>query len=199
MAYTNNVPQGNQQIASTQAPIQANFDFIQKAVGQEHFFPSNASNNPALTYHMQASMPNQALLGSFPTSGTNGVYYVSSGIAYFYDGTLNYPLSPFCVRAAVNFNGISGTSVRSSFNVSSVVRNAVGDYTINFTTALPSNNYLVQCTGMRNTNGDVCNGSVAGNTTYGTSVSTASVRVLFNGGSSSLTDVLMANVIIFGG
>lgn len=197
-SYTNNVPQANQQISTTQTPIQNNFDYIQKAVGQEHNFVAN-DTDPTHTYHLLASMPNRALSPALP-AGTNGVYFVSGGIAYFYDGTLNYPLSPFCVRAAVNFDGVPGSpTIRSSFNVTSVTKNGTGDYTINFTTALPSNNYLVQCTGMRNSNDDISNGQVRGTATYGNSVSTTSLRVQFNGGSSSLADVLMGNVIVFGG
>lgn len=40
------------------------------------------------------------------------------------------------------FNGTNGT-IASSSNVASVVRNAVGDYTITFTNALIDTNYLV--------------------------------------------------------
>ena len=45
-------------------------------------------------------------------------------------------------RAWVNFNG-STAAIRASFNVSSVTRNGTGDYTLNFTTALPDANYSV--------------------------------------------------------
>lgn len=46
-------------------------------------------------------------------------------------------------RAWVNINGASGASpvVRSSFNVSSVTRNATGHYTIALANALPDTNY----------------------------------------------------------
>jgi len=44
--------------------------------------------------------------------------------------------------AAVNFNGYLSVTVNSSTNVASVVRNAVGDYTVTFTTAMPNTNYL---------------------------------------------------------
>jgi hypothetical protein len=44
-------------------------------------------------------------------------------------------------KAWVNFNGTGTVAIRSSFNVSSVVRNDTGDYTINFTTAMPTANY----------------------------------------------------------
>jgi hypothetical protein len=48
-------------------------------------------------------------------------------------------------KAWVNINGNSGASptTRASFNVSSVTRNSTGDYTINFTTAMPSADYCV--------------------------------------------------------
>lgn len=45
-------------------------------------------------------------------------------------------------RAWVNFNLSGGVaSIRSSYNVSSVVRNATGDVSINFTSALTDANY----------------------------------------------------------
>lgn len=45
-------------------------------------------------------------------------------------------------RAWVNFNGITDT-IRSSGNVTSIVANLAGDYTVSFTTALPSADYAV--------------------------------------------------------
>ena len=44
-------------------------------------------------------------------------------------------------RAWVNFNGVTPATIRASYNVSSVTRNATGDYTVNFTTAMPDANY----------------------------------------------------------
>ena len=44
-------------------------------------------------------------------------------------------------KAWVNFAGASGT-INSSFNVSSVTRTATGTYTIAFTTAMSSANYV---------------------------------------------------------
>ena len=45
-------------------------------------------------------------------------------------------------KAWVNFNGSSG-AIRGSYNVSSVTRNSTGDYTVNYTNALPNVNYTV--------------------------------------------------------
>jgi hypothetical protein len=52
----------------------------------------------------------------------------------------------FACRAWVNFNGVSTASIRSSGNVSSVTRAGVGDYTINFSTAMQDANYAISGT-----------------------------------------------------
>ena len=46
-------------------------------------------------------------------------------------------------RAWVNFNGTGTVAIRASFNVSSITDNGTGDYTVNFTTAMPDANYSV--------------------------------------------------------
>ena len=46
-------------------------------------------------------------------------------------------------RAWVNFNGTGTVAIRASGNVSSITDNGVGDYTVNFTTAMPDANYSV--------------------------------------------------------
>lgn len=83
MAYINNIPQGNQQIATTQPMIQANFGFIQAAINQEHnFAPSDATK----TFHLQASMPNRTDPTILPV-GTDGMYYVNGGTPKFYNAS----------------------------------------------------------------------------------------------------------------
>lgn len=54
------------------------------------------------------------------------------------DGTENYKC-----RAWVNFNGTGTVAIRASGNVSSITDNGTGDYTVNFTTAMPDTNYSV--------------------------------------------------------
>ena len=51
------------------------------------------------------------------------------------------------VKAWVNFNGTGTVAIRASYNVSSITDNGLGDYTINFTTAMPDANYAPQVTG----------------------------------------------------
>ena len=46
-------------------------------------------------------------------------------------------------KAWVNFNGTGAVAIRDSFNTSSITDNGTGDYTVNFTTAMPDVNYAV--------------------------------------------------------
>jgi hypothetical protein len=47
-------------------------------------------------------------------------------------------------RAWVNFNGTGTVAIRASGNVSSITDNGTGDYTVNFTTAMPDANYAIK-------------------------------------------------------
>lgn len=48
-------------------------------------------------------------------------------------------------KAWVNFNGTGVVAIRASYNVSSITDNGVGDYTVNFTTAMTDANYSAVC------------------------------------------------------
>ena len=87
-------------------------------------------------------------------NGTTGIDKVQDGVVT--DGKLlltansqeikdalnasgNAPI--YACRAWVEFTGAGTVAIRASGNVSSVVDNGVGDYTVIFTTPLPSANY----------------------------------------------------------
>jgi hypothetical protein len=55
----------------------------------------------------------------------------------------------FACRAWVNFNGTGTVAIRASGNVSSITDNGTGDYTVNFTTAMPDADYSVGGTTFR--------------------------------------------------
>jgi hypothetical protein len=57
------------------------------------------------------------------------------------NGTVNAPGLANGVKAWANFNGTGTVAIRASANVSSITDNGVGDYTMNFTTALADANY----------------------------------------------------------
>lgn len=47
----------------------------------------------------------------------------------------------YMARAWVNFNGTGTVAIRAAGNVSSITDNGIGDYTVNFTTAMADANY----------------------------------------------------------
>lgn len=59
------------------------------------------------------------------------------------DGAQSGSAPIYAARAWVNFNGTSTVAIRASGNVSSITDNGTGDYTVNFTTAMPDANYAV--------------------------------------------------------
>ena len=70
------------------------------------------------------------------------------------------PISvPGAAKAWVHYDGSSGTTgqndttIRSSYNVSSVTNNGTGDYTVNFTNNMANANYAALCTAGNNASG----------------------------------------------
>lgn len=50
----------------------------------------------------------------------------------------------YLAKAWVNFNGTGTVAINGSGNVSSITDNGTGDYTVNFSNAMPDANYCVQ-------------------------------------------------------
>ena len=108
-------------------------------------------------------------------------------------------------KAWVNFNGTTATpsTIRSSYNVSSVTKNGTGDYTVNFATAMVDANYTAVVMAQGATTASLVGPvAYAGTATGGaqfTTPSTASVR--FSTWSSTLSgqaDSAIINVQVFG-
>lgn len=74
-------------------------------------------------------------------------------------------MAAYDARAWVNFNGTGTVAIRASGNVSSITDNGTGDYTINFTTAMPDANY----------SGQVCIGAVGASDGVGGGFSAATL------------------------
>jgi len=74
------------------------------------------------------------------TPGVVRMQLTSAGLLQFNSGYGSVATAYGC-RAWVNFNGTSTVSIRASGNVSSITDNGTGDYTVNFTTAMPDVNY----------------------------------------------------------
>lgn len=61
----------------------------------------------------------------------------------------------YTARAWVNFNGTGTVAIRASGNVSSITDNGVGDYRVNFVTAMADTNYSVVVTSRRTNAADM--------------------------------------------
>jgi hypothetical protein len=72
------------------------------------------------------------------------------GIREAFNATGTAPV--YACRAWVNLNGSGTVAILSSGNVSSITDNGVGDYTANFTTALPGADYSICGTAGNGTN-----------------------------------------------
>jgi hypothetical protein len=116
---------------------------------------------------------------------------VHSAITNDLNATGSAPM--YACRAWVNFNGTGTVAIRASGNVSSITDNGTGNYTINFTTAIPDANYAgIATAGME--------GSSAGSGMVGWcySYTTSSLRIgITDNNADTLYDNANVNVAIF--
>ncbi len=87
----------------------------------------------------------------------------------------------YACRAWVNFNGTGTVAIRASGNVTSITDNGTGDYTVNFTTAMPDANYACIVTA-----GDTTAGATSAYVAWAAVLSAGSVRI---GVSNNNTDL----------
>jgi len=85
---------------------------------------------------------------NFQQNGTTQATITAAGLFQFNSGYGSVATAYGC-RAWVNFNGTSTVAIRASGNVTSITDNGTGDYTVNFTTAMPDANYGVTGSCMR--------------------------------------------------
>ena len=89
----------------------------------------------------------------FAEGGTQVGEFDASGNFLFNSGYGSVAIAYGC-RAWVNFNGTGTVAIRASANVSSITDNAVGNYTVNFTIAMPDTNYATLTAGNGSTAAD---------------------------------------------
>ena len=86
-------------------------------------------------------------------SHTEQARITGAGLFQFNSGYGSVATAYGC-RAWVNFNGTGTVAIRASGNVTSITDNGTGDYTVNFTNAMPDANYsIVGSSGSGNTYG----------------------------------------------
>jgi hypothetical protein len=98
----------------------------------------------------------------------------------------------YACRAWVNFNGTGTVAIRASGNVSSITDNGAGDYTVNFTTAMPDANYTVSYSA--GGTGGIFTGRLYDDATARTS---SAFRLLIASSTFTATDAAQVNASIF--
>jgi hypothetical protein len=79
------------------------------------------------------------------TGGSAQASITAAGLFQFNSGYGSVATAYGC-RAWVNFNGTGTVAIRASGNVTSITDNNNGDYTVNFTNAMPDANYATKIT-----------------------------------------------------
>jgi hypothetical protein len=100
----------------------------------------------------------------------------------------------YMCRAWVNFNGTGTVAIRASGNVSSITDNGTGDYTVNFTTAMPDANYNV-CGAASRTSAATSIGFLGPSAT--TTVTASVCQVMTNNDAGAVEDALRASASFF--
>jgi len=153
----------------------------------------NSSGGGSVT--LQEPSTASALTLTLPTTTGTAVIQNASNNLLMNSGYGSDAVAYGC-RAWVNFTGAGTLTVRASGNVTSVTDNGVGDYTVNFTTAMPDANYAMGAAG-----------EVASGTNYNviqfnqnTSPTTSAVRLTSlnqSGGVPAVFDSARVTVAIF--
>ena len=129
---------------------------------------------------------------AFQQNGTEQARITAAGLFQFNSGYGSVATAYGC-RAWVNFNGTGTVAIRASGNVTSITDNGTGDYTVNFTTAMPDANYAAVATVSANV---ITNGSTIATGPF-TSAPTTSAYRFISATSAATSDPAYASVAIF--
>ncbi len=148
------------------------------------------TGNAAGTGTFTIAAPNSNTDRTLALPDTSGTLATDSSTLAQFNASGSAPV--FAARAWVNFNGTGTVAIRASGNVSSITDNGVGDYTVNFTTAMSDADYAAACGQFGSTANVIINGenSVA--------PTTAGIRIGARAtATSALIDMSIITVAIF--
>jgi hypothetical protein len=120
-----------------------------------------------------------------PSWNSSGVFSYNSGY-----GTV---APVYGCRAWVNFNGTGTVAIRASGNVSSITDNGTGDYTLNFTNAMPDVNYVMSWNAQNSFNADWYGDLAVGSYVQ----STAALRLISGNNGSTHIDFGLVAISVF--
>jgi hypothetical protein len=130
----------------------------------------NSSGGGSVLLQEPSTASNRTL--TLPDADGTVIYSDASANLQFNSGYGSIATAYGC-RAWVNFNGTGTVVIRASGNVSSITDNGTGDYTVNFTTAMPDANYCVTVGAINNGT----NTNTANNINQGASPTTTAFRI----------------------
>ena len=135
---------GNVYVAPSTAG-QARFHLYNGGSTAEWLFGQRTSTDHEFRFSTQVagSETERLRIGTAGQIGIGGANYGTSGQVLTSNGSGSAPSwqSSFKTVAWVNFNGTGTVAIRASGNVSSITDNNVGDYNVNFTSAISDANY----------------------------------------------------------
>jgi hypothetical protein len=134
---------------------------------------------------------------AWTTGGSERMRVDSSGNLLFNSGYGSVATAYGC-RAWVNFNGTGTVAIRASGNVTSITDNGTGDYTVNFTNAMPDANYSYEVSAGNPTDVPrICLNATGGAQTE-SAPTTSSCRFFTNNAANSAQlDCKYINVVVF--
>jgi len=171
------------------------------------FNSSDPTNASTLVFQITSSVAtiSSAIVGTgtylpitFSTNGAERARIATNGDFSFNSGYGSAAVAYGC-RAWVNFNGTGTVAIRASGNVSSITDNGTGDYTVNFTTAMPDANYAASAIAQRDVSGSSNQAGFVFIPANGSTVrQTASAfRVMTTDQGMSVQDAIVLTVAIF--
>jgi len=131
-------------------------------------------------------------VGGIPDGTVDTDVLAANAVTYAKIGTTEQ--GQLC-KAWVNFNGTSTVAIRASYNVSSITDNGTGDYTVNFTTAMPDANYSFAGMAQYDTTGG--GDRRIGVSRTASAIASGSARINTLDGSGSNADFLVVAFVVF--
>jgi len=220
MPWNSTAPVGSISVKANRTILQQNTTYIETTMGtsivgtnavttRDHFW-NVGSDEDGRHRFMQSPAFTVGGLPVDPVVGTGMDSVMYSKLKLAAEAVAQQDVQPFFrnssaimqilgIRACAVFDAVG--VIAYSHNVSSVVRTATGLYTVNFTTNLPSANYLVSCNAMRqNADQDLpVIGSVASGAVLANAKTVSLVKIVTSNRGGDLLNPLQTWVMCYGG